>query len=73
MLRTFPSKVRVRFSIGASMYRNVKADQFKVVADYNELQAHPQDKCMLPLKAYPHHVSRCHLVSQKVDYLIEQQ
>ena len=73
VLRTFPSKVRVRFSIGASMYRNVKADQFKVVADYNELQAHPQDKCMLHLKAYPHNVSRCHLVSQKVDYLIEQQ
>ena len=73
VLRTFPSKVRVRFSIGASMYRNVKADQFKVVADYNELQAHPQDKCMLHLKAYPHKVSRCHLVSQKVDYLIEQQ
>ena len=73
VLRTFPSKVRVRFSIGASMYRNVKADQFKVVADYNEMQAHPQDKCMLHLKAYPHNVSRCHLVSQKVDYLIEQQ
>ncbi len=73
VLRTFPSKALVRFSIGASMYRNVKADQFKVVADYLELAAPPQDKCVLHLKIYPHNVTHCNLENPKVDYLIEQQ
>lgn len=72
VLRTFPSKVTVRFSIGASMFRNVKPEQFKVVADYNELKNHPSDKCTLHLRVYPHTVSRCHLDIQKIDYLIEQ-
>lgn len=73
VLRTFPTKALVRFSIGASMYRNVKAEQFKVVADYQELVAHSQDKCTLHLKIYPPNVAHCSLENQKVDYLIEQQ
>lgn len=73
VLRTFPSKVTVRFAVGATMFRNVTPDQFSVVADYNELMAHPSEKCTLHLRAYPHTVSRCHLDTRQVDYLIEQQ
>lgn len=73
VLRTFPSKVGVHFSVGASLFREVKAEQFKVLADYNELVSHPSDKCNLYLRAYPHTVSKCYLVTRKVDYLIEQQ
>lgn len=73
VLRTFPSKATVRFAIGASMYRNVQADQFKVEVDYHEIQDLQTDKCRLHLKAFPRNVSRCHLDNYMVDYLIEQE
>ena len=34
VLRTFPSKVTVRFTIGASLFRTIKPSLFKVVVDY---------------------------------------
>lgn len=73
VLRTFPSRVKVNFIVGASMFRNVTADQFSVVVDYNELMEHPSDKCNIYLKAYPHGVRNARLQISQVDYLIEQQ
>lgn len=72
-LRTFPSRVRVKFIVGASLFRSIKAEQFSVVADYNELVEHPSDKCNVHLRAYPHGISKMELEINKVDYLIEQQ
>lgn len=73
MLRTFPSKVKVKFSVGASLFRTIKPNQFKVVADYKDIAANPSDKCTLSLKGLPHSVSKAQLVDTQVDYLIEQQ
>ena len=73
VLRTFPSKVRVRFSVGASMFRNVRPEQFLVVADYNELSQQPSSKCTLHLRTLPHGVRNASLEMQQVDYLIELQ
>ena len=73
VLRTFPSRVTVRFTIGASLFRTVSADQFKVVVDYNELSSNPADKCTLQLRSVPRTVSKARLDVEKVDYLLEQQ
>ena len=73
VLRTFPARVQVRFVVGASMFRSLSADQFRVVVDYNELQAHPSDKCTLRLQRYPQSVRRIRLSMPRIDYLIEQQ
>ncbi len=73
MLRTFPSRVKVNFTVGASMFRNVSAEQFTVVVDYNEIMQHPSDKCNLYLKSSPHGVRNARLQISQVDYLIEQQ
>lgn len=73
VLRTFPSKVTVHFTVGASAFRYIKADMFQVIADYNELVNHPSEKCNIYLRAYPHLVSKCQLDMNSVDYLIEQQ
>ena len=73
VLRTFPSRVKVNFSVGASMFRNVSAEQFTVVVDYNEIMEHPSDKCNLYLKSSPHGVRNAHLQINQVDYFIEQQ
>ena len=73
VLRTFPQRVKVKFIIGASMFRQVNADQFSVVVDYNELVNNPSDKCNVYLKGSPHGVRGARLQMTQVDYLIEQQ
>ena len=73
VLRTFPSKVTVRFTIGASLFRTIKPSLFKVVVDYEELAANPSDKCTLLLRSVPRSVSKASLEIDRVDYLLEQQ
>ena len=72
-IRTFPNHVKVTFSVGSRMFRRVKASDFQVVIDYNEVAAHPSDKCKLHLRAKPSIVSNARLDMTQVDYLIEQQ
>lgn len=72
-LRTFPSRVKVKFTIGASMVRSLKEEDFRVEADYSELTTSQQsDKCQLHIKAAPHNISHPRLEFNRVDYLIEQ-
>ena len=73
VLRTFPSRVTVKFVVGASMFRMVNTSKFYVVADYNELMEHPSDKCNLIIRTVPYGVRKARLVTPQVDYLIEQQ
>ncbi|MBM6993906.1 MAG: YbbR-like domain-containing protein [Prevotella sp.] len=71
-IRTFPQRVRVRFTVGASMYRYIKSSDFQVVVDYKEIAAKPSDKCTLYLQSKPRGVNNAHLEMTQVDYLIEQ-
>ena len=73
VLRTFPPRVKVSFVAGASIIRNIKPEQFKVVVNYSEVAAHPSDKCPIYLRDVPHGVSKPRLEVSQVDYLIEQQ
>jgi hypothetical protein len=73
VLRTFPSRVTVRFTIGASQFRMIRPEQFKVVVDYLTLAENPSDKCTLQLISVPSSVSKAKLELDKVDYLLEQQ
>lgn len=72
-LRTFPSKVKVLFNIGATAFRKINEKQFEVVVDYNELQANQSDKCALHLKTVPAEVRQARLEMNQIDYLVEQQ
>ena len=72
MLRTFPSRVTVHFVTGVSLYRNLKPEDFTVVADYKEMKASPSEKCHIYLKKAPPGISRAHLNIDEVDYLIEE-
>ena len=73
VLRTFPSRVTVRFTIGASQFRMIRPEQFNVVVDYQTLAENPFDKCTLQLRSVPSSVSKAKLELDKVDYLLEQQ
>ena len=65
--------MKVHFVVGAKLFRSVRPEQFSVTVDYNELMAHPSDKCTPTVSAYPHNVSSVKIENTQVDYLIEQQ
>ena len=72
VLRTFPAKVKVSFVTGVNVYRNLKREDFTVVADYRDIEKNPTEKCRLYLKEVPSGISRAHLATNYVDYLIEE-
>ncbi len=72
VLRTFPSKVTVRFVTGMSRLKTLKPSDFVVVADYLEVADKRSDKCTIRLKSVPKDVSRASLDITKADYLIEE-
>jgi len=72
ILRTFPSRVDVKFIVGANLFRQITPEQFSVVVDYNEIQTHPSDKCTLILRSYPNGIKNPRLGIRQIDYLIEQ-
>lgn len=73
ILRTFPAKVAVSFVAGVSVYRNLRPEDFLVVADYQEIKQNPSEKCRIYLKNVPPGISRTKLETSLVDYLIESQ
>ncbi len=73
VLRTFPSKVTIKFVAGVSLYRTLSAKDFTVVADYKDISSHPSDKCTLHIKKVPQGISRATLDIKQVDYLIEEE
>ena len=73
VLRTFPSKVTIKFVAGVSLYRTLSAKDFTVVADYKDIASHPSDKCTLHIKKVPQGISRATLDIKQVDYLKEEE
>lgn len=73
VLRTFPSRVTVTFVSGVNNYKNITADDFTVIADYNEIMQRPAEKCNIYLKRTPPGISRATLQHTQVDYLIEEE
>ena len=71
VLRTFPAKTSVSFVAGVSVYRNLKPEDFTIIADYNEIRRNPTEKCHIYLKKVPSGISRARLETNMVDYLIE--
>lgn len=73
MLRMFPSRIKISFTIAMSYFHSLKPNDFRVVADYNDILLNPSDKCNLKLTRVPPLISNAHLEMSQVDYLIEQQ
>ncbi|MBF1062225.1 MAG: YbbR-like domain-containing protein [Prevotellaceae bacterium] len=73
IIRTFPQRVRVKFTAGANVFRLVRPSDFSVVVNYKEIAAHPSDKCKLYLRSHSRFATNASLDMSQVDYLIEQQ
>lgn len=69
-LRTFPSRVKVKFTVGVSQYRSVNTSQFRVEADYMDIQP-GTDKCHIRIAQMPNGITKASLEFNEVDYLIE--
>ena len=81
VLRTFPSKVRVKFVVGANRLRTMPKNMetrailpvgFRLVADYNSITQEQKDKCSIYLLTTPRGIRNAQPVISEVDYLIEQ-
>ena len=72
VLRTFPAKVSVKFVTGINVYRTLSPNDFKVVADYNEIKEKPSEKCNLYLQKVPQGITHTTLLTKQADYLIEE-
>ncbi|MBP5257994.1 MAG: YbbR-like domain-containing protein [Prevotella sp.] len=70
-LRTFPSRVNVRYIAGASVVKRLTSDMFRVDVDYNEIEEENPDKCTLHLRKSPPGLNKVYLETKQVDYLIE--
>lgn len=73
VIRTFPAKVAVKLVTGVSHFRTLQASDFLVVVDYNEIAAHPSERCNVYLKKVPQGITRATLLTTQVDYLIEEE
>lgn len=80
VLRTFPSKVKVTFAVGANrmrlMPKNAETKQllprgFRVLVDYNTIKDDHTDKCRVVLAATPSGIRNARLAVEEVDYLLE--
>jgi len=72
VLRTFPSRIKITFTVGANLFRKIRPDRFRITVDYNEILANPSDKCNLHLSAVPEEVRNVRMDVKQVDYLIEE-
>ena len=70
-LRTFPATVSVTFQVGMALYRQITAENFVLVVNYEELLKNKGTKCHLQLKTIPAGVSHVRIRPQDVEYVIE--
>ena len=72
ILRTFPSKIQVTFQIGLSQFKNVNAEDFVIVVDYEQLRNNKTEKCKPVLMQAPVNVNHVRMNPQEIEYIIEQ-
>ena len=73
VVKLLPDKVKVSYSVGAVAADKVKAEQFRITVNYQEMNANPSEPCRLYLQGTPSAVSNVRIEDVKVTYLIEQQ
>jgi hypothetical protein len=70
-VKLFPSEVRLIFNVGFKSYKKITIDQFRIVADYFEIEKSIKSRVLLNLNKKPVNVSNIRIDPQSVDYIIE--
>ncbi len=71
LLRTFPASVKVVCLVGISHFNQLKADDLRVVVDYNMLPQKENRKARVTLLAPESVLKHCRVIPESVDYLLE--
>lgn len=71
-LRAFPSKVKVTFQVPMSRYRDITADDFRILVSYEELIALGDQKYTVKLRKQPQGIAQIRFNPSQVDFIIEQ-
>ncbi len=72
ILRTFPSRVKVRFLVAFHRFLEIDSDDFSIHVQYTDLLNAEGAKCRLTLDSIPEGVSHVRIEPESVDFLIEQ-
>ena len=70
-LKTFPSKVNVRFRVSLNDFREVTEEDFKIRVRHSQLNDNTSGKVSLSVDAAPDNVTNIVIEPEEVDYLIE--
>lgn len=71
-IRTFPSEVKVRFSVGLSHYNIVTEESFRAIFDYNDIAHNPQKSTTtLQLDYTSGYIFNIQINPSEVEFLIE--
>lgn len=72
LLKTFPGRVDVKVSVGASMAGRLRPEQFTIAVNAEDLaERSPKDKLPLYVMSKPDYVLKAWLTTSEVDYVIE--
>ena len=72
LLKTFPGRVDVKVSVGASMANRLRPEQFTVTVNAEDLaESASKDKLKLSITSKPEYVLKAWLTTTAVDYVIE--
>ncbi len=70
-LRLFPSRVKVSFKVGLSLYKKLLPDLFTATVDYHDLAGKKTDRLPVHLDKQPSGIEAVHLDPERVEFIIE--
>jgi hypothetical protein len=73
VLKTFPDKIKVRYTVALSKYNSVEASMFDAMVDAAEADAAKTSKLDVKLVSYPNFIKGATLEPEKVDYILRKQ
>lgn len=70
-IKTFPSEIQLTCHVGLSQYQKVKASDFLIAVDYNDIQKSASKKLMLQIISIPSSVQSIDFKPHTVEYILE--
>ena len=72
IMRLFPLKTNVTFLVSATLYDEIKPEDFIVIADYSEISDQTK-RCKLHVSQKPNNIRNLRISPEYVEYVIEQE
>jgi hypothetical protein len=71
ILRTFPSEVEVTYLVGLSDFDKVRIDQFRAIADFEDIDKNLSNRLRIQLVKFPKDIKSVKTHPTKIEYIIE--